>query len=173
MPNPRFKRPAIVFALAACVLGQVLTSVAQEPKRERRAGEQDVEGLMEAYVISKLQESLELTDDQFAKMIVAQKKLIEHRRGYRRDRNATLQQMRQALRSAESRDERLESLLNELNELQASFENQQRADYKSIDAILDVRQSARYRILEQEIQRRFQQMIREVRGRQNPREPRP
>jgi uncharacterized membrane protein YgaE (UPF0421/DUF939 family) len=160
--------------LTAFLLGPATADAfAQESQRERRAGGQDVEGLMEAYVISKLQEALDLTDDQFAKMIVAQKKLSEHRRNYRRDRNATLQQMRQALRTAESRDDRLESLLNELEERQTIFENQQRAGYEAIDAILDIRQRARYRILEQEIQRRFQQMIREVRGRQNPREPRP
>jgi hypothetical protein len=158
----------------ACVLGLATAdALAQESQRERRAGGQDVEGLMEAYVISKLQEALDLTDDQFAKMIVAQKKLSEYRRSYRRDRTATLQQMRQALRSAESREERLESLLNQLEERQLSFENQQRSGYKAIDAILDIRQRARYRILELEIQRRFQQMIREVRGRQNPREPLP
>jgi Spy/CpxP family protein refolding chaperone len=174
MLNFKFKKTAVVVALMACVLGlATAVALAQESRRERRAGGQDVEGLMEAYVISKLQEALDLTDDQFAKMIVAQKKLGEYRRSYRRDRAATLQQMRQALRSAESREERLESLLNQLEERQLSFENQQRSGYKAIDAILDIRQRARYRILEQEIQRRFQQMIREVRGRQNLREPRP
>ena len=174
MLSPRIRRALVVFISVSCVLGQVVTSVfAQETERERRAGGRDVEGLMEAYVISKLHDSLDLTDEQFAKMVSAQKKLSESRKNYRRERNKTLQQMRQILQSSDSGEARLESLLDELDELQTSFESQQRTDYKSIDAILDTRQRARYRILEQEIQRRFQQMVREVRGRQNPRQPRP
>jgi hypothetical protein len=144
----------------------------QNPERltERKAGQQDVEGLMNAYVISKLQESLDLSDGQFAEMVLLQKKKGEKRRNYRLERRRTLQQMRQVLQGSDSQEEQLTLLLKQLEELQSEFEASQRADYQAIDQVLDVRQRARYRLLELEIEMRFLQMVREVRGRRRPQE---
>ena len=64
----------------------------------------------------------------------------------------------------------LSSLLAQLDERQKEFESQQRAGYQAIDALLDVRQRARYRLLEVEVQRRFQQIVREIRQKRNPQE---
>jgi hypothetical protein len=78
--------------------------------------------------------------------------------------------MRQALRREEASDPELEPLLSKLDELREGFESEEKQRYRDIDAILDVRQRARYRILEMEIQRRLQQLIRQGAGRERPRE---
>lgn len=169
MRNLDVMKTLLVFAFA---VSSSMTSASTQEPAGRRAGQADVEGLMEAYVISKLQDALELTDEQFAQMVVAQKRISEHRWDYRRERATVLQQMREELQSTDGREERLASLLARLDELQRGFEDQEREHYRAIDAILDIRQRARYRVLEQEIQRRFQQIAREIRERRNPRPPR-
>lgn len=124
---------------------------------------EEVEGLIDAYVLSKLQDALVLSDEQFGRMVVAQKKMQDARRSYRRSRNEVLREMRQALRREAAGEAELPSLLSRLEELHQTFLEEERARYRDIDAILDVRQRARYRILEGEIQRRLQQLIRQSR----------
>ncbi len=126
---------------------------------------------MDAYILSKLQDALELTDEQFGTMVVAQKKLQDTRRDYRQGRMTLLRRMRQTLRRDQAREEELTRQLDELDNLEIEFSQNQRARYAAIDDILEIRQSARYRILEAEIQRRLTQLMRQVRGRRDP--PRP
>ena len=63
-------------------------------------------------------------------------------------------------------------LLDELDALEIEFSQNQRERYAAIDEILEIRQRARYRILEAEIQRRLTQLMRQVRG-QRREQPRP
>lgn len=139
------------------------TALSQEaaPRPSSPSGD-ELEGMMDAYILSKLQDALGLSDEQFGKMVVAQKKLQDARRSYRRERMEVLRQMRQSLRRDDAGEEELAPLLERLEELQASFANEEKARYRDVDAILDVRQRARYRILEAEIQRRLQQLIRQA-----------
>lgn len=134
----------------------------QEEPREGPSGE-EVEGMIDAYIVSKLQDALVLSDEQFGRMVVAQKKMQDARRSFRRARNELLRQMRQALRREAAGEAELSQLLSRLDELHQTFLEEERARYRDIDALLDVRQRARYRILEGEIQRRLQQLIRQSR----------
>jgi hypothetical protein len=142
----------------------LLSAPTPQEEPEARPSSEEVEGMVDAYIISKLQEALILSDEAFGRMVVAQKKMQETRRSYRRERNEVLREMRQALRR-EAEEEELGPLLSRLDELHQKFLEDERARYRDIDAILDVRQRARYRILEGEIQRRLQQLIRESRQR--------
>jgi hypothetical protein len=148
---------------ALAILLLLSASGAQE-EQEARPSSEEVEGMVDAYIISKLQEALILSDEAFGRMVVAQKKMQETRRSYRRERNEVLREMRQALRR-EAGEEELGPLLSRLDDLHQKFLEDERARYRDIDAILDVRQRARYRILEGEIQRRLSQLIRESRQR--------
>ncbi len=141
-------------------------------ERDSAPNRDEVEGMMDAYILSKLQDALELTDEQFGTMVVAQKKLQDTRRDYRQGRMTLLRRMRQTLRRDQAREEELVHLLDELDSLEIEFSQNQRARYAAIDDILEIRQRARYRILETEIQRRLTQLMRQVRGQRRD-QPRP
>jgi len=134
----------------------------------RRPNREEIAGMLEAYIISKLQEALQLNDEQYARVIVAQKRLNEHRREHQRQRRETLQQLQRALAAVEASDEEIARLLERLDQLRTDFETQQKADYKAIEALLTVKQRARYRLLEIEIERRMQELIREIRRERRP-----
>ena len=148
--------------------------VASTNAQERDSGpnRNEVEGMMDAYILSKLQDALELTDEQFGTMVVAQKKLQDTRRNYRQGRMTLLRRMRQTLRRDQAREEELTHLLDELDTLEIEFSQNQRACYAAIDEILEIRQRVRYRILEAEIQRRLTELMRQVRGQRRD-QPRP
>jgi hypothetical protein len=136
------------------------------PERPDRPDREEFEDMMGAYVLSKLQDALELTDEQFGRMVVAQKKLQDTRRAYRRDRGELIRDLRRALGSSSTSDAGVDELLSRLKELDAHFREEERARYEEIDALLDLRQRARYRILEVEIQRRLQELVQRVRKNQ-------
>lgn len=162
--------------LLALVLSSVFAlasgSAAQNRDRNPQPNRQEVEGMMEAYVLSKLQDSLDLTDEQFGSMVVAQKKLSDTRRGYRRDRMQVLRQMRQTLQREQAGESELQPLLSQLDTLRDGFAANEKSRYAAIDDILDIRQRARYRILEVELQRRLGEMMRQVRRGGDDRRPR-
>lgn len=152
---------ALAFTLVAATLSPV--ALAQETAARPSRGE--LEGMIEAYIITKLQEALDLTDEQFGRMVVVQTKLQETRREYRRERVEILRELRSALRRESSGEEELAPLLERLAASTKAFQEEERERYRDIDAILDVRQRARYRILETEVQRRLQQLMRRGRDR--------
>lgn len=156
-------KTTIILLLTVTLIGTTLAAQpqAEQPRRE------EVEGMMEAYILSKLQDALQLTDEDYGRMVVAQKKLQDTRREYRRARARVLREMQQVLTRSEGAAEELESLLRELDSLRDEYLENERERYGAIDEILDVRQRARYRILETEIQRRLQQLMRRVRGERN------
>ncbi len=145
----------------------------QSPMPQQRAG-REVQELLDAYVISKMQDALQIDDEQFAKMVGAQKNLQQHRRDYQRKRSATLRELQALVRGSESQEAEVAARLELLDELKSKFEATSREDYKRIDEILTVHQRARYRLLEVMLERRMQELLQEVRGRQrNPDRRRP
>ena len=145
----------------------------QSPMPPQRAG-REVQDLIDAYVISKMQDALQIDDEQFAKMVVAQKKLQQHRRDYQRKRRAILRELQTMVRGSESPEDEVAARLERLEELKSEFEATSRKDYRKIDEILTVHQRARYRLLEVMLERRMQELLQEVRGRQrNPDRRRP
>ena len=160
--------PALV---VLSVFAMATDSIAQNRERNPQPNRQEVEGMMEAYILSKLQDSLDLTDEQFGSMVVAQKKLSDTRREYRRDRMQVLRRMRETLQREQSGESELQPLLSQLDTLRDDFASAEKSRYAAIDTILDIRQRARYRILEVELQRRLTEMMRQVRGGGNNRRP--
>ncbi len=154
----------LFWSIASLVIVMAFTASTNAQERDVGPNRDEVEGMMDAYILSKLQDALELTDEQFGTMVVAQKKLQDTRRDYRQGRMSLLRRMRQTLRRDQAREEELTHLLDELDSLEIEFSQNQRARYAAIDDILEIRQRARYRILEAEIQRRLTQLMRQVRG---------
>ena len=139
--------------------GHIATAQPSPPQPSRG----ELEGMMDAYILSKLQDALGLSDEDYGRMVVAQKKLQDLRRDYRRTRMEVLRQIRQALGRDTAGEEELQPLLDELERVRSEFASEEQARYHAIDEVLDVRQRARYRILETEIQRRLGQLMRQVR----------
>lgn len=78
-----------------------------------------------------------------------------------------LQQMRRTLEREQAGESELQPLLTQLATLQEEFIANEKSRYAALDAVLDIRQRARYRILEVELQRRLDEMMRQVRGNRN------
>lgn len=117
----------------------------------------EVVGMLDAYAVVQAQEALQLNDGQYGQFVARLKKLQETRRRNQQARNQIVQDLRQltgpqtALQVDEPAvRERLKALRDHDDRAAAEM----RQAYDVLDEGLDVRQQARFRIFEEQIERR-------------------
>jgi hypothetical protein len=129
--------------------------------------------MVDAYVVSNLQESLGLTDEQFAKAIPLVKRLQTERRTYLLERTRKVREMRRLLRQGGASEAQVVALLQEVKALDADGPAATRRNLEALDAVLSPVQQAKFRVLEQEVEQRMRELVRRVAPRAGGRAPRP
>jgi hypothetical protein len=124
--------------------------------------------MVDAYIVSNLQESLGLTDQQFVKLLPLVKRLQNDRRAFVQKRQRALAALRGLLQSGAATEARVADLLRELRAVEAEEPALLRKDLEAIDAELSPLQQAKYRVLEVEVQRRLQELMNQVRRQNRP-----
>jgi Spy/CpxP family protein refolding chaperone len=134
-------------------------------KGQGRRGRDDVYKMIDAYILSNLQESLDLTDDQFLKLLPLVKRLQDDRRAFGHRRMQAMQELRRLLGAGTATEARGAELLREVKAVEAEEPTAIRRGRDAIDAALNPVQQAKYRILEIEVERRLRDVL--GRARQN------
>lgn len=130
------------------------------PRRPR----DEAHKMIDAYIVSNLQESLGINDDQFVKLIPLVKRLQKDRRDYMARRLEALQEMRRLLEAGGATEARLLELLKEIKAVEAEAPSVQKKDLEAIDAVLTPVQQAKYRILEIEVERKIRELMGQMRA---------
>jgi hypothetical protein len=115
-------------------------------------------------VISHLQESLGLSDEQYVKVLPLVTKLQGDRREYFLGRGPVIREMRRLLRAGGGSEAQLVEKLGELKRLESEGPARTRSDTDALDAALTPLQQAKFRLLELEVEQR----MRELMGRARP-----
>jgi len=130
--------------------------------------------MVDAYVIANIQESLDLDDDQYTRVIPLVNKLQKTRREFFRERGQALRQMRRLLRSGAATEAQVEAALKAFNVVETEGPERIRAQLSALDAALTPLQQAKYRIFELEVEQRMRELMRRSRRDRSPQgEPRP
>ena len=149
--------------LAALALVAGAASAQQEPPAGRPAREEAFR-MVDAYLVSNMQESLDLRDEQFAKAIPLVKKLQRERREYLLERARVMREMRRLLRQGGSAESPLLGLLQEAKKLDAEGPERTRRNLEALDALLTPIQQAKYRVLEGEVEQRVRELTNRARA---------
>lgn len=147
---------AVTIALSLSA-GAVL---AQNPQRRPR---DEAFKMVEAYVVSNLQESLGLTDEQFTKLLPHVKRLQRDRRDLAQRRGTALAEMRRMLGSGAATEARVAELLKEVKAVEAEQPDVLRRDLEAIDSVLTPIQQAKFRLLEGEVERKIRALMNDLR----------
>jgi Spy/CpxP family protein refolding chaperone len=158
----------LVLALGAADAG---AQAQEEPsgRGERRA---EAFKMVDAYVMSNLQESLGLTDEQFAKAFPLVKKLQTERREYYAERTRKVREMRHLLREGGAPEAQVLELLRQVKALDAEGPAAARKNLEALDAVLTPVQQAKFRVLELEVEQRMRELVNRARPRSGVRTPR-
>ncbi len=165
-------RRRIVVLVAACLAASLTVPVvaaAQPQANGRRLGAQagqppregqpalspaDVQSLFDAYALVQAQQTLNLSDDQFAQFIPRLKVLQETRRKNQQERHRLIVELDQLSKQPTVDEAQVRDRLKALSDLEARAPEDLHKAYAAIDQLLDVRQQARFRVFEEQIERR-------------------
>ena len=184
MRNQQRRRHAVIVgALAAACACAAVSAAAQDPqppptgnarvRSEARQGQgravqqserleiAELQRLFDAYTVMQAQEALQLDDAQFGQFLPKLKALQQTRRRNEQARNQLVGDLgRLTAPSATTLDEAaVRERLRALQELESRSAVELRRAYDTIDQQLDIRRQARFRVFEQNMERRKLQLM--------------
>jgi hypothetical protein len=134
------------------------------PLAEEGVSPAEIQRLFDAYVVMQAQQTLQLTDDQFPKFLTRVRALQDVRRRGQTERGRLLQELRRLSQTPGQDDGRLRTQLKTLSDLDLRVQVEVRQALEGVDQVLDLRQQARFRIFEEQMERRKVDLL--VRARQ-------
>jgi hypothetical protein len=147
----------------ALALGLAAPASAQQRAGRQRPREEAFK-MIEAYLVSNLQEGLGLSDDQFTRVLPLIKRLQRDRREAGQRRMRALQELRRVLQAGGATSPQVADLLREVKAAEVEGPAQVRRAMDAIDAVLDPVQQAKYRLLEVEVERKLRGLMSDLRN---------
>ena len=117
----------------------------------------EIQKLFDAYLVMEAQQALQLNDQQYPQFLIRLRTLQDTRRRNQQQRNQLMGQLQRLTnpRAAARGDEAMiKERLTALQELESQNAAEMRKAYNALDEVLDVRQQARFRVFEEQIERR-------------------
>lgn len=125
----------------------------------------EIQRLFDAYTVMQAQEQLQLTETQFGQFLPRMKALQGVRRRHQQERGRILQDLRGMVQQGESVDEaQLKDRIKALTDLDARAAEDLRKAYESLDTVLTPRQQARFRLFEEQMERRKIELLTRARA---------
>lgn len=163
-------------ALAGAASAQDFQAQPQGPRQPLRGLDKgdmspaEIQKLFDAYLVMEAQQALELTDDQYAPFLTRLRGLQETRRRNQQERFRLMGELQRlsARRLKVVEDAALKERLAALQELEARTAAELRRAYTSVDEVLDLRQQARFRIFEEQIELRKLALLMRARQQNRP-----
>ena len=163
--QPRRLRAAAILLATGQAAGQAPGPAANENVDPAELGR-----LFDAYTVMQAQEALGLDEAHFGPFVTRLRALQEMRRRHLRERVAVMRDLRQLLQ-ATGNDAQLKERLDALVRLETASRADQAKAMDAIDELLDVRQRARFRLLEQQLELRKLELVNRARQRQRANRP--
>jgi hypothetical protein len=165
----------LLAALAAPAFAQpARTPQKRQPQREARAPENlspaQLHQLFDAMLAMQAQNVLALNDDQYAQFLTRLRALQDVRRRHQQERLRLineLQRMTNPRADTTAGEDALKQQLSSLDELESRAAVDLRRAYQGVDEVLSPLQRARFRVLEEQIERRKLELVGRARNRQN------
>ena len=170
----------IGMALAAPVVAQEFQTQPQNPppqggplpgldNGDMTPGE--IQKLFDAYLVMEAQQALQLSDQQYPQFLTRLRTLQDTRRRTQQERNQLMGQLQRLTNPRLAKpvdDSEIKARLSSLQELESRTAAEMRKAYNALDEVLDVRQQGRFRVFEEQIERRKIELL--MRARQQNRQ---
>jgi hypothetical protein len=127
----------------------------------------EIQRLFDAYVVMQAQQQLQLNDEQFPSFLARVRALQDVRRRGQAQRGRILQELRR-LSQTTGQDDALRAQLKALSELEARVGSEVRQALDGVDQVLDLRQQARFRLFEEQMERRKVELMMRARQANRP-----
>jgi Spy/CpxP family protein refolding chaperone len=129
---------------------------------------QEIRRMFDSYALMQAQDQLKITEEQFPKFLTRFKALQDLRRRALQERNRRLQELRRLTSDPQADETRMKEQVKALQELEDRSQADMRKAYEAIDQVLEVRQQARFRVFEEQMEQRMLQLITRARQANRP-----
>jgi hypothetical protein len=174
----------LVGALATSAAAQEFLAQAQAPGRQPLPGLDnsdmtpgEIQKLFDAYLVMEAQQALTLTDEQYPQFLVRLRSLQETRRRNQQERGRVMGELQRLTNPRQpvvrTDDPLIKERLATLQDLESRTAAELRKAYTAIDEVLDIRQQARFRLFEEQIERRKIELLMRARQPNRPNQQRP
>lgn len=131
----------------------------------------EIQKLFDAYLVMEAQQALSLTDQQYPQFLTRLRTLQDTRRRNQQERVQLMQQLQRLTNPrnpARGDEAEIKTRLTALQELESRSVAEMRRAYTALDEVLDVRQQARFRVFEEQIERRKIELLMRARQQNRP-----
>ena len=131
----------------------------------------EIKRLFDAYLIVEAQRALDLTDQQYPQFLIRLKALQDTRRRTTQERNQLMQQLQRLTnprQPSQGTDAQIKERLAALQDAETRTAAEMRKAYNALDEVLELRQQARFRIFEEQIERRKIELLMRARQQNRP-----
>lgn len=136
----------------------------------------EIQRLFDAYLVMEAQQALALSDQQYPQFLTRLRTLQDTRRRSQQERMQLIGQLGRLTNPRvpnRGDDAQIKERLNALQELESRTAAEMRRAYNALDEVLDVRQQARFRVFEEQIERRKIELLMRARQQNRPNQPGP
>ncbi len=168
MTEPITAKRRIVATCIACVVCVVAASRVGAQGRAPRAGGEglergvtpaEIQRMFDSYALLQAQDQLKIGDEQFPQFLARFKALQDVRRRALQERGRILQELRQLLNGPQPDEAQLKERVKALADLEARTADEVRKAEDAIDQVLDTQQQAKFRLFEENMERRKLELI--------------
>jgi Spy/CpxP family protein refolding chaperone len=159
-------------AIVCSVLAAGAALAAQGGRQGARAGAQpgaqpgeatvspaEIQRMFDSYALMQAQEQLKISDDRFPQFLTRFKALQDVRRRGLQERARIVQDLRRLVNDPEGDEGQIKDRLKSLDELEVRSDGEVRKAFDAINQILDVRQQAKFRVFEENMERRKLELV--------------
>ncbi len=119
----------------------------------------ELQRLFDSYALLQAQDQLKIGVEQYTRFLPRFKALQDARRQTLQQRTRVLQDVRRLFNDNQADDAQLRDRLKQLQDIDAKGEADVRKAYDAIDQVLDVRQQAKFRLFEEQMERRKLELV--------------
>jgi Spy/CpxP family protein refolding chaperone len=119
----------------------------------------EIQRMFDSYALMQAQEQLQIGDEVFPQFLRRFKLLQDVRRRTLQERVQVIQQLRRLVNDPQADEAQIKERLKALDEVEARSDAEIRKAYDAINQVLDVRQQAKFRVFEENMERRKLELV--------------
>jgi hypothetical protein len=139
--------------IAALIAAALLTLPGLARGQEPTVSPFELQRMFDAYALLQAQEFLKISDEQYTRFLPRFKALQDARRQALQQRTRVLNEVRKLVNN-DGQDEPIKNALKQLQDIDERGVTETRKASDAVDQVLDLRQQAKFRIFEEQMERR-------------------
>jgi Spy/CpxP family protein refolding chaperone len=128
----------------------------------------EIQRMFDSYALMQAQEQLKISDERFPQFLARFKALQDTRRKNLQERFRIVQELRRLSNDAQSDEAQMKDRLKALDDFDARSQAETTKAYDAINQVLDIRQQTKFRVFEENMERRKLELVTRARQANRP-----